>query len=83
MAVIKAALVVAVIGVLLWRFGLSTPQGVAVAYLIGIWLMAGATMLVWQLTLIPVAAVGFHVGELALLLVALRDYRAGPIRAVH
>ena len=47
----------------------------AAAYLAGSWLLAGASMMVWQLTLIPVAAIGFHAVEIALLCVAWHDHR--------
>jgi hypothetical protein len=74
MALIKAALVLAAVGVLCWRFGQPVLPRVAGAYLAGAWLTAGATMLVWQLSLIPLAALVFHVGEFMLLWVAWRDH---------
>ena len=73
MAAIKACLVAAAAGVLWWRFGHPIGRGTAAAYLLGAWLMAAATALVWQLTLIPFAALAFHVGGFALLVVAYRD----------
>ncbi len=76
MALIKACLVLGAIGVLVWRFGRPVPAGVAGAYLAGAWLVAGASMLIWQLSFIPLAAVVFHVGELMLLFVAWRDGRS-------
>ena len=75
MAALKAAIVLAAFGVLHWRFGRPIAQRTALAYLGAAWLMAGASMLVWQLTLIPVAAVAFHVGEFTLLLAAWRDVK--------
>jgi len=43
------------------------------AYLVGAWLAAGATMLIWQLSLIVPAALAFHAGELLLLVTAWGD----------
>lgn len=73
MAAIKACLVVASVGVSLWRLGHALPQSTAAAYLVGSWLMAGATMLIWQLSFIALAALVFHVGMFMLLFVAWRD----------
>jgi hypothetical protein len=73
MALIKGFLALAAVGVLLWRFGHPLSQRMAGAYLVGAWLAAGASMLVWQLTLIPLAALVFHVGEITMLLTAWRD----------
>jgi hypothetical protein len=47
----------------------------AAAYLAGGSLLAGASMMVWQLTMIPLAAIGFHAVEISLLCVAWRDHR--------
>ncbi len=75
MAAIKAAIVLAAVGVLLWRLGRPLPQRIAAAYAVGAWLIAGSSMLIWQLSLIPLAAVAFHVGEFTLLFAAWRDHR--------
>jgi hypothetical protein len=77
MAAIKATMVVAALGVLFWRFGQPVQQHTAAAYLAGAWLIAGATMLVWQLSFILLAALAFHVGVFSLLFVAWRDHQAG------
>jgi hypothetical protein len=76
MALIKACLVVAAVSLLFWRLGRPTPAPVAGAYLIGTWLVAGASVLIWQLTFIPLAAFAFHAGEFVLLVVAWRDGKA-------
>lgn len=73
MAVIKGSIVVAAMAALAWRAGMPLTLRLAAVYLLGIWLMAAATVLIWQLTIIPAAAVGFHAGEFALLLAAWRD----------
>jgi hypothetical protein len=74
MALIKASIVVAAIAVLLWRFRHPLSPRMAAFYLAGVWLLAGASMMIWQLTLIPVAAISFHVGAIALLVAAWRDH---------
>lgn len=76
MAAIKACIVMAAVGVLLWRFGRAVAQRTAVAYLVGSCLIAGATTFVWQLSFIPLAALVFHFGEFMLLFVAWRDHQA-------
>jgi hypothetical protein len=76
MGLIKGFLALAAVGVLLWRFGHPLSQRMAIAYLVGAWLAAGASMLVWQLTMIPLAALVFHIGEITMLVTAWRD-RAG------
>jgi hypothetical protein len=73
MAAIKATLVLAAVGVLWWRFTYPISQPTAMAYLIGAWLAAGATVLIWQLSFITLAAIAFHAGEFALLVAAWRD----------
>jgi hypothetical protein len=73
MAIIKGCLAGAAVAVLLWRFGQPLSRRMAGAYLIGAWLAAGAAMLVWQLTLIPLAALAFHAGEITMLVTAWRD----------
>jgi hypothetical protein len=80
MAIIKALIVVAGIALLLWRFGRPLTPGMAGIYLGGAWVGSGASMLIWQLTLIPLAAVAFHVALLSFLLAAWRDGKL-PVRA--
>lgn len=78
MALIKAAMVLAAIGLLAWRFGHPIGRRQATVYLVGAWLAAGGTMLIWQLTHIPAAAVLFHLGEFGFLLTAWRDWQDAP-----
>lgn len=73
MACIKALIVLAALAVLAWRFGQPIGTPLALAYTVAAALAAGAAMLVWQLSWIGMAAGAFHVGELALLLLAWRD----------
>ncbi|OYT98438.1 MAG: hypothetical protein CFE40_10815 [Burkholderiales bacterium PBB1] len=76
MAVIKAGVVLAAISLLWWRFKRPVAAHLAAACLISTWLAAGASMLIWQLTAIPLAALTFHAGGLAFLVAAWRDHRA-------
>lgn len=73
MALIKASIALAVIGVLTWRFGRPISRTMAAIYIGSTAVVAGSSTLIWQLTHIPVAAVAFHIGELALLVAAWRD----------
>ncbi len=75
MAAIKLMIVLAVAGAVVWRFGHPVTRQTAAAYLVGMWLASGATMLVWQLSFIPMAALTFHVGEFTLLFAAWRDHQ--------
>ena len=76
MAAIKACIVLAAIGAVFWRLGQAVAKRTASAYLVGSWLIAGATTLVWQLSFIPLAALVFHAAEFLLLVVAWRDREA-------
>jgi hypothetical protein len=73
MALIKGAMALAAVAVVLWRFGRPVAMPVAAGYLLGSWVLVGSTMLVWQLTWIPAAAVLFHVAGLSMLLVSWRE----------
>lgn len=71
MALIKAAITLAAVALVLWRFGWLVGKPAVLAYVMAAALMAGSTMLMWQLSFIPLAAALFHMG--ALLLLGLRD----------
>ena len=73
MALIKAAFMLAAVGVLLWRFGRPMTPTTAGAYLAGTWMVCGASLLIWYLSAIPFAALLFHSGALLLLVAAWRD----------
>jgi hypothetical protein len=75
MALIKALIAAVAVGALMWRFGRPIARLRAGVYLAGAWFMAGAAMLVWQLSHIALAAVSFHAGELTLLFIAWREHR--------
>lgn len=73
MALIKALIVTIALLLLRWRFGQPLSSRLAAAYLAGVWLMAGASMMIWQLAEIPTAAFSFHLGAFVLLATAWRD----------
>jgi hypothetical protein len=78
MAVIKAAIVLSAIGILAWRFGHPVSNRTAATYVAGASALAGASMLIWQLSFIPLAALGFHVAAFAVLVAAWHDGGAMP-----
>lgn len=73
MAVLKGVIALVSVGVVWWRFSLPVLPRTAVAYLIGAWLMAGASVVMWQLTYLMAGAVVFHMGLALGLLTAWRD----------
>jgi hypothetical protein len=75
MSLVKASLVTAIVALLAWRFGRPMAPRIGMAYVVGAWLMSGATVLIWQLTLIGTAAAAFHLGELLLLITLWRDHK--------
>ncbi len=76
MALIKAGLTLVAILFLYCRFARPISRPAATAYLVGVWFMAGASMIVWELTHIGWGALTFHAGELTVLLGAWRENRA-------
>lgn len=77
MAAIKAAVVLITVAGLHWRFGRELSPRLANLYLLGTWLLAGASMMIWQLAQIPTAAFAFHLGAFVLLATAWRDHASG------
>jgi len=77
MALIKAIIVLGVAALLWWRFAAPLPRGDAVACVVATALAAGASMLIWQLTWLPAAAMVFHAGGATLLWMAWREHRRG------
>ena len=72
-ALLKALAVCLAVGLLWWRFGHAISRGRAAAYVVGVSLAATGSVLIWQLSHIVLAAVGFHLGEVAFLVVAWQD----------
>ena len=83
MAVIKAALALGALAVLSWRFARPIAPATAMAYVVGAWLMAAASMIVWRLSFIGLGALAFHSGELTLLIVAWREHRRESVTAAQ
>lgn len=73
MAVIKAVMVLGVVAVLFWRFGRPIRFRTAAVYVLGTAALAGASVLIWRLSSIPLAALVFHVAGFAVLVAAWRD----------
>jgi hypothetical protein len=73
MALIKAGILVAALGLLSWRFHWRTSKRLVVVYNGAAAAMSFAAGLIWQLTSILVAAGLFHLGLVVLLVAMLRD----------
>ena len=73
MAVLKALMVLAAAAVLLWRFAHPLSTRLAAAYIAGTAVLAGASMLIWQLSFIALSALGFHMAAFVLLVAAWHD----------
>jgi hypothetical protein len=73
MALIKAAISMAVVAAVLWRFGRPLSKPGAAGYLFGAWALVGSTMLIWQLSWIPAAAMLFHAAFVSMLFVSWRE----------
>jgi hypothetical protein len=77
MALLKGFAVAAAVAALLWRLGRGVTLPVAAGYLLSAWAMSAATVLIWQLVHIPLAAVLFHAALIGLLVAAWRDDNKG------
>jgi len=73
MAVIKGMVALAAVGAVLWRFGWPVSKPIAFGYVVGSSVLAGSTMLIWQLSFIPLAAVLFHVAAASMLIIGWRE----------
>jgi hypothetical protein len=73
MALIKGAIAIGAVSAVFWRMAWPISGPVAALYVIGAWLLAGSTMMIWQLSSIGLAALLFHVAAAAMLLVAWRE----------
>jgi hypothetical protein len=73
MALIKGMIAIAALGAVFWRLAWPVSKIGIVTYLISSWVLAGSTMLVWQLSYIVPAALLFHAAALSLLLVSWRE----------
>lgn len=73
MGLIKASLIVAALGVLAVRLRWPLPGTLAWGYGACMALLTASTVLIWQLSWIPLAAAVFHIAGLVLLVLAWRD----------
>lgn len=73
MALIKGLITSAALLAVYWRLAAAAPKPLAAAYACSCWVMVGATVLVWQLSMLGLAVVLFDVAALSLLLLAWRD----------
>lgn len=73
MGLIKASLIVVALGVLAVRLRWPLPGTLAWGYGACLVLLAASTVLIWQLSWIPLAAAVFHIAGLVLLVLAWRD----------
>lgn len=73
MALIKGLIVLGAAAAALWRHGWAISPRLAVLYALAVSTMAGSTMLIWQLTFIPLAALLFHVAMIGMVFLGWRD----------
>lgn len=73
MAAIKTLMVGAAIALVAWRLGRPVTTRIASSYVVGAWLVSGATTMIWQLSSIVPSSAVFHLGLLTLLVAAWRD----------
>jgi hypothetical protein len=80
MAVIKAGLAAFALAVVWWRLGQAAAPRFAATMIGGVWVLALATGLIWQLTAVLAASALFHAATIALLYTAWRDVGSGMER---
>lgn len=73
MAMIKVAIVIAGITAVGWRLSWPAPAPVTTAYIAGAALTSGASILIWNLAWIPVAALVYHAGAGLMIAAAFFD----------
>jgi len=73
MACIKGMLALLAFIAVWWRFGQPLTARLAKTYIVGVWALALASGLIWQLTFIVAASGLFHLATIALLVAAWRD----------
>jgi hypothetical protein len=73
MALIKGLIVVGALAAALWRYGWPITAPVGVGYAAGVAVLAGSTTMVWELTLIPPAALMFHGALVGIVCLGWRD----------
>lgn len=73
MAVIKGMLALLAFIAVWWRLGQPLTVPLVKTYIVGVWALALASGLIWQLTFIVAASGLFHLATIALLVAAWRD----------
>ena len=73
MALLKGLIAIAAVGAVFWRFGWRVSKPAAASYLVASWVLAAATMMIWQLSCILPAALLFHAAAISLLWVGWRE----------
>jgi len=73
MALIKGLIVLGALGAALWRYGWPIAAPVALGHAACIAMLAGSATMIWQLTLIPLAALMFHGALLGMLYLGWRE----------
>jgi hypothetical protein len=73
MALVKAGIAVVAVALVLWRLGQPVSPAAAFGYLLGVWALGGASVLIWHLSFIPAAALIFYAGVFGLLVLAWRE----------
>ena len=73
MALIKSLALIVAVAAVWWRLGRPTRTMIVSAYLVTLWSMTCATVLIWRVTQIPIAAVTFHLALFIFLIAAWRD----------
>ena len=79
MAVIKAGMALAALGLAFWRLGQPVSLAAASGYLLGIWALGGATVSIALLSHLPAAAGLFHIAVFGLIVLAWREDRTGAV----
>jgi len=73
MALIKAAIALGASSAVYWRLAWPASRTVASLYVIASWVLAGSSVLIWQLSFIAFAALLFHAAALSMLVLAWRE----------
>lgn len=73
MAIVKAAMSVAAIGLIAWRLAYPVTSSLALAYVASAALMSLAPTMIWQMAHVALGAAAFHIGMVMLLGAAWAD----------
>ena len=73
MGVLKALMAVSALAAVWWRLGRTITARLNTSYIVGVWAMALATALIWELTGVLAASALFHLATFVVLITAWRD----------